>query len=141
MFGPRGNPQARNLFSVLGYLQKRAGLQQVAQVPGEHLHCGIFRSLPEPKAQVAFDVNQDPRPPRQAHCIDQPAVAGPNIIGDLEPVRDLPLEGAPTAGPGPIAPALDHLADFADSGASTRKKGKRTWRKNLVWYQRTVIAG
>jgi DNA-binding phage protein len=26
MFGPRGNPQARNLFSVIGYLQKRAGL-------------------------------------------------------------------------------------------------------------------
>jgi hypothetical protein len=27
MFGPRGNPQARNLFSVLGYLQKCAGVQ------------------------------------------------------------------------------------------------------------------
>ena len=27
MFGPRGNPQAKNLFNVLGYLQKRAGLQ------------------------------------------------------------------------------------------------------------------
>ena len=27
MFGPRGNPHARNLFSVLGYLQKRAGLE------------------------------------------------------------------------------------------------------------------
>lgn len=27
MFGPLGNPQARNLFSVIGYLQKRAGLQ------------------------------------------------------------------------------------------------------------------
>lgn len=27
MFGPRGNPQARNLFSVLGYLQRRAGLK------------------------------------------------------------------------------------------------------------------
>ena len=27
MFGPRGNPQARNLFSVLGYLQKRAGVE------------------------------------------------------------------------------------------------------------------
>lgn len=27
MFGPRGNPQAKNLFGVLGYLQKRAGLQ------------------------------------------------------------------------------------------------------------------
>ena len=26
MFGARGNPQARNLFSVLGYLQKRAGI-------------------------------------------------------------------------------------------------------------------
>jgi DNA-binding phage protein len=27
MFGPRGNPQARNLFSVLRYLQKDAGLE------------------------------------------------------------------------------------------------------------------
>jgi DNA-binding phage protein len=27
MFGPHGNPQAKNLFSVLGYLQKRAGLE------------------------------------------------------------------------------------------------------------------
>jgi hypothetical protein len=25
MFGPRGNPQARNLFSVLGYLRRQAG--------------------------------------------------------------------------------------------------------------------
>ena len=25
MFGPRGNPQARNLFSVIGYLQKACG--------------------------------------------------------------------------------------------------------------------
>ena len=27
MFGPRGNPQARNLFSVIGYLQKHAGVR------------------------------------------------------------------------------------------------------------------
>jgi hypothetical protein len=27
MFGPRGNPQAKNLFSVLGYLQRQEGLQ------------------------------------------------------------------------------------------------------------------
>jgi hypothetical protein len=27
MFGPRGNPQAKNLFSVIGYLQKQGGLQ------------------------------------------------------------------------------------------------------------------
>ena len=27
MFGARGNPRAKNLFSVIGYLQKRAGLQ------------------------------------------------------------------------------------------------------------------
>ena len=27
MFGPRGNPQAKNLFSVIGYLQKQAGVK------------------------------------------------------------------------------------------------------------------
>ena len=27
MFGPRGNPQAKNLFSVIGYLQKQAGVR------------------------------------------------------------------------------------------------------------------
>ena len=27
MFGPRGNPKARNLFSVIGYLQKQAGVR------------------------------------------------------------------------------------------------------------------
>ena len=27
MFGPRGNPQARNLFSVIFYLQKQAGIE------------------------------------------------------------------------------------------------------------------
>jgi hypothetical protein len=33
MFGPRGNPQAKNLFSVIGYLQKRAGVR--LRVAGE----------------------------------------------------------------------------------------------------------
>jgi hypothetical protein len=27
MFSPRGNPQARNLFGILGYLQKQAGVE------------------------------------------------------------------------------------------------------------------
>jgi len=27
MFGARGNPQARNLFSIIGHLQERSGLQ------------------------------------------------------------------------------------------------------------------
>src|SRR5258705_12428401 len=27
MFGPQGNTQAKNLFSVIGYLQKRAGVR------------------------------------------------------------------------------------------------------------------
>jgi hypothetical protein len=27
MFGPRGNPQARNLFGVIGYLQAQAGVR------------------------------------------------------------------------------------------------------------------
>ena len=26
MFGPKGNPQARNLFEIIGYLQKREGM-------------------------------------------------------------------------------------------------------------------
>jgi hypothetical protein len=31
MFGPRGNPQAKNLFTVISYLQRKAGLHlQVA---------------------------------------------------------------------------------------------------------------
>ena len=35
MFGPRGNPQARNLFSVIGYLQRQAGIElHVAPGPG-----------------------------------------------------------------------------------------------------------
>lgn len=34
MFGPRGNPQARNLFNVIGYLQKQAGVElRVAPEP------------------------------------------------------------------------------------------------------------
>jgi hypothetical protein len=34
MFGPRGNPQARNLFGVIGYLQKHAGVElHVAEGP------------------------------------------------------------------------------------------------------------
>ena len=34
MFGPRGNPQARNLFGVIGYLQRQAGVElHVAEGP------------------------------------------------------------------------------------------------------------
>jgi hypothetical protein len=34
MFGPRGNPQARNLFGVIRYLQKQAGVElHVAERP------------------------------------------------------------------------------------------------------------
>jgi hypothetical protein len=34
MFGPRGNPQARNLFGVISYLQKQAGVAfHVAAAP------------------------------------------------------------------------------------------------------------
>ncbi|MCC6466918.1 MAG: transcriptional regulator [Alphaproteobacteria bacterium] len=32
MFGPRGNPQAKNLFAVLGYLQKRAKVEVHVEV-------------------------------------------------------------------------------------------------------------
>lgn len=34
MFGPRGNPQARNLFGIISYLQRQAGVQlHVTQAP------------------------------------------------------------------------------------------------------------
>jgi hypothetical protein len=34
MFGPRGNPQARNLFGVISYLQQQAGIElHVMQQP------------------------------------------------------------------------------------------------------------
>jgi DNA-binding phage protein len=33
MLGPRGNPQARNLFGIIGYLQKQAGVELVAAGP------------------------------------------------------------------------------------------------------------
>src|SRR5580658_10254208 len=37
MFGPRGNPQARNLFGVIGYLQKKAGLDlHLAKTPSRN---------------------------------------------------------------------------------------------------------
>jgi hypothetical protein len=35
VLGPRGNPQARNLFSIIGYLQRRAGVElRVTQEAG-----------------------------------------------------------------------------------------------------------
>ena len=35
MLGPRGNPQARNLFGIIGYLQKQAGVElHLAPRPG-----------------------------------------------------------------------------------------------------------
>lgn len=35
MLGPRGNPEARNLFGIIGYLQKQAGVERhVAAEPG-----------------------------------------------------------------------------------------------------------
>jgi len=34
MFGPRDNPQARNLFGIIGYLQKQAGVELLVR-PGQ----------------------------------------------------------------------------------------------------------
>jgi hypothetical protein len=34
IFGPHGNPQARNLLGIIGYLQKQAGVEHVRQGPG-----------------------------------------------------------------------------------------------------------
>ena len=34
MFGPDGNPQARNLFEVIGHLQEREGIKLEVQAVG-----------------------------------------------------------------------------------------------------------
>ena len=46
MFGPRGNPQAKNLFAVIGYLQKKAGVHlRVAGVGrNSEAYCAGYRS-------------------------------------------------------------------------------------------------
>ena len=48
MFGPRGNPQARNLFSVLVTLRKQAGVQLHVTADGASLirPCFMMRTLP-----------------------------------------------------------------------------------------------
>ncbi|MGE3144606.1 MAG: transcriptional regulator [Pseudorhodoplanes sp.] len=46
MFGPRGNPQAKNLFGVLGYLQRRAGLRL-------YVTKSRRRATPSPRARIA----------------------------------------------------------------------------------------
>jgi len=38
MFGPRGNPQARNLFAVIGQLQKQAGIKLQVTNPQHQQH-------------------------------------------------------------------------------------------------------
>ena len=53
MFGPRGNPQAKNLFSVIGYLQKRAGLR---------LHVAGYKA-PTDRAMVSTIIQH----PRRLH--------------------------------------------------------------------------
>jgi hypothetical protein len=85
MFGPRGNPQARNLFSVIGYLQKRAGVQlhvsgwsarggAIARRAQERAHgacCAALKlaeyaSLRSAIRPYALRMTRDPHPPRFA---------------------------------------------------------------------------
>jgi len=62
MFGPRGNPQAKNLFSVIGYLQKRAGLS--LHVAGQAIASGL-RSRRAPNEQIAVTVH---------YCFAEPVI-------------------------------------------------------------------
>ena len=51
MLGPRGNPQARNLFGIIGYLQKQAGTS-----------C-TFRPAPRVSSNCRWINHTAPRPP------------------------------------------------------------------------------
>jgi hypothetical protein len=51
MLGPRGNPQARNLFGIIGYLQKQAGVElHLASGPGWHQVMARQRKVGAPSA-------------------------------------------------------------------------------------------
>lgn len=50
MFGPRGNPQAKNLFSVIGYLQKRAGVRLLLRGENRRVGKAIGRANARPIA-------------------------------------------------------------------------------------------
>ena len=64
MFGSRGNPQARNLFGVIGYLQREAGIE--------------LRVMPARDSAALFAIRGEPRPvPRSAEQREQP----PLVIG------------------------------------------------------------
>jgi hypothetical protein len=53
------------------------------------------RQAAEPKAQVAFDANQDPRPPGETYCIDQPAIAEAAVAAYNEALKEWTRERVP----------------------------------------------
>ncbi len=48
MFGPRGNPQARNLFGIIGYLQKQAGIELHASRRQHNKRLASSSDVPQP---------------------------------------------------------------------------------------------
>ena len=89
MFGPNGNPQARNLFEILGFLQQREGLHLKVHT----LHCGKGNRL----ALGALGRNHRPmrRSGRQlarAHAADSGAAG----VSDLRPRS--PADAMPRVG-------------------------------------------
>ena len=45
MFGPKGNPQARNIFKIIAHLQKKEGIQFKVQAAMDKEDCGSIAAL------------------------------------------------------------------------------------------------
>ena len=70
MFGPKGNPQARNLFRIIGLLQKQEGLRLKVDVI--RLWHGVV-SKPMTNWNTCPAVEPDPRKISGARATDQAA--------------------------------------------------------------------
>ncbi len=55
MFGPSGNPQARNLFEVIGCLQRHEGIQLEVRATGYRGAPGMTAAVAESEGEAEFD--------------------------------------------------------------------------------------
>ena len=72
----------------------RCGKQEIAQVRREYAYRFGLRRRPQPQPQIDIEMQLDLGAPRPARGFGQPAITGPALIGDTEPLHDLEFVGA-----------------------------------------------
>src|SRR5260221_2001694 len=68
--------------------------QQVAEIAGEYFDRFLFGGLPQPQAEICVYVEEEFPPPFPLDRIEQPAIAGPAAITDVDVVGNAALEDA-----------------------------------------------